>query len=626
MNRPYKWTSECEDAFRLLKNALTTAPVLAYPDFKHDFILDTDASQEGLGAVLSQEIDGKERVIAYWSKSLSKPERNYCVTRKELLAIVKAVDHFHHYLYGRKFELRTDHSALTWLLNFKNPEGQVARWIQKLQEYDFNIQHRKGIAHQNADALSRRPCPENCNNCSRAEKNYSNEVVIQEVTNGNAIVDSDSWNDRDIRKAQLDDPHIRPILEMMESTDGKPTWQEISPFSPSTKRYWALWDTLLLKNGVLYRRWESNDGRSTKLQLILPSSRVGSVLGELHNSPSGGHFGILKTLSKVRERFFWDKSRSDVENWCKTCDDCVARKGPKTRTHGKLRRYNVGANFERIAIDVLGPLPRTEQGNRYIVVVVDYFSKWPEAYCVPDQEATTVAKVLVDNWISRYGVPLQIHSDQGTNFTSAVFVGVCQLLGIEKTRTTPLHPSSDGMVEKMNRTILNHVSLFVSRNQQDWDQKVPIFLLAYRSAVHETTRYTPSQMLFGRELRLPCDLIFGCPPDTPSSPDGYLKDLKTRLDDVHRFARERINIATERMKKNYDSKATDHDFKVGDKVWFWNPQRRKGLSPKLQSPWDGPYEVIKKLNEVVHRIRKNHSSKPKVIHINRLAPYVSRSM
>ena len=168
-------------------------------------------------------------------------------------------------------------------------------------------------------------------------------------------------------------------------------------------------------------------------QLVLPRSRIPKVLEELHNGLTGGHFGIMKTLQKVRERFYWARARDDVERWCQACDACAARKGPKKRSRGKLHRYNVGAPFERIALDILGPLPRTSDGNKYILVVIDYFSKWPEAFPIPDQEATTVAEVLVREWISRYGTPLQLHSDRGTNFTSAVFKGLCQFLGIDKT-------------------------------------------------------------------------------------------------------------------------------------------------------------------------------------------------
>ncbi|GFX83964.1 retrovirus-related Pol polyprotein from transposon 412 [Trichonephila clavipes] len=303
------------------------------------------------------------------------------------------------------------------------------------------------------------------------------------------------------------DPDIKPLIEFMESSSNKPSWQDISAYSPTTKQYWALWNSLHLRNGVLYRKFESEDGKTFRWQLVLPRSRI----PEFESDSAGG------------------KVRADVEQWCKSCDVCSARKGPKIRSRGKLHRYNVGAPFERIAFDILGPLPRTASGNKYLLVVMDYFTKWPEVYPIPDQEAPTVAEAVVQHWISRYGVPLQLHSDQGRNFVSAVLKGVCELLGIDKTKTTPLHPQSDGMVEMFNRTILNNISLMVSKNQQDWDQKVPLFLLAYRSAVHETTGYSPSQMLFGRDLRLPCDLLYGRPPDTPSSPEEYVQNLQARF-------------------------------------------------------------------------------------------------
>ncbi|GFY26680.1 retrovirus-related Pol polyprotein from transposon 412 [Trichonephila clavipes] len=577
----FQWTKECEDSFLQLKEALTSSPILIYPQPDKPFILDTDASNESVGAVLSQEIDGQERVVAYWRKCLSKPERNYCVTRKELLAIVKAIEHFHHYLYGQKFLLRTDHASLTWLMNFRNTEGQVARWIQRLNEYYFDIRHRKGSSHGNADALSRRPCPENCRHCSRVETKY--DYAIRQITTSTATP-PDPWSDEKVREDQMADPDIKPLIEFMESSSNKPSWQDISAYSPTTKQYWALWNSLHLRNGVLYRKFESEDGKTFRWQLVLPRSRIPEVLKELHGSPTGGHFGVMKTLHRVRERFCWGKVRADVEQWCKSCDACSARKGPKIRSRGKLHRYNVGAPFERIAFDILGPLPRTASGNKYLLVVIDYFTKWPEVYPIPDQEAPTVAEAVVQHWISRYGVPLQLHSDQGRNFVSAVLKGVCELLGIDKTKTTPLHP---------------HVPQRRSRDYR-------IFTI-------------PDA--FGRNLRLPCDLLFGRPPDTPSSPEEYVQNLQARFEDVHHLARERINLRTEKMKTRYDTKATGHQFKEGDKVWFYNPTRRKGLSPKLQSHWDGPYTILKIINDVVIRIRKSTNSKPRVVHYDRLAPY-----
>ncbi|GBM66543.1 Retrovirus-related Pol polyprotein from transposon 297 [Araneus ventricosus] len=316
----FNWTDECEKSFNSLKQALTSSPILTYPRTDKDFILNTDASNEGIGAVLSQNTGNEERVIAYFSKSLGKPERNYCVTRKELPAIVISIEHFHHYLYGRKFLLRTDHASLRWLLNFKEPEGQIARWIQRLQEYDFEIQHRKGTSHGNADALSRRPCKESCKQCTNAEKKFGMERDISVKVLTTTTVDP--WSSCEIQKAQLEDPAIKPILEKKLNSADRPSWQEIAQESPATKRYWALWDSLHLKDGVLYRNWESDDGNSCRWQLILPKSRIPEVLRETHDNASGGHFGVMKTLSKTRERFYWYRLRADVENWCRECHAC----------------------------------------------------------------------------------------------------------------------------------------------------------------------------------------------------------------------------------------------------------------------------------------------------------------
>ncbi|GFU47757.1 retrovirus-related Pol polyprotein from transposon 412 [Trichonephila clavipes] len=364
--------------------------------------------------------------------------------------------------------------------------------------------NRKG-SEENGDVRSKRPCSESSKNLSnslRVEKKFGviDPIVHQVTTPSTSALDP--WSDESVRKDQLADNEIKLIIEFRESSDEKSSWQDIAYFHPTTKRYWALWDSLHLRNGVLYRKWESDDGKTFMWQLILPKTRVSTALKELHGSPIRGHFLCYEDLTKVRELFYWKNVRSDVEKCCHICDPCAARKGSRKRTRGRLQLYNVGAPFERIAFDILGPLLRSSDGNNNILVVMDYFTKWPEAYPIPEQEASTVAEVLVQHWISRFEVPLQLHSDQGRNFDSAVCKRLCEILAIDKSRTTALHPQSDGMVERFNRTILNSLSLLVSSNQQNWDKKLPFFLLAYRSAVDETPGYSPSQMLF--------DVIFAC--------------------------------------------------------------------------------------------------------------------
>jgi len=211
--------------------------------------------------------------------------------------------------------------------------------------------------------------------------------------------------------------------------------------------------------------------------------------------------------------------------------------------------------MERIAVDILGPIPKTENGNVYILVIADYFTKWTEIFPMPCQEATVVAKLIVEEVVTRFGVPRQIHTDQGRQFESELFREMCRLLGIEKTRTSPYHAQGDGMVERMNRTLEGMLSAFVEERQRDWDEHLPYLAMAYRSAVHETSGFTPNFMMMGREADLPLDVVFGKPPDQRySSSHEWIQSLERRLEISHRFARDNLRCNMQRQKCYYDSR------------------------------------------------------------------------
>ncbi|UYV70389.1 K02A2.6-like [Cordylochernes scorpioides] len=475
----------------------------------------------------------------------------------------------------------------------------TSRLSTEQQQYHFQIRHRPGKRHHNADALPRRPCG-SCKHCEKIDKNES-----EATSRGTTVVPSDEWTPASCRASQQQDLNIGPILESKENGNLRPSWEIISDKSPALKAFGHI--------------WESADGRSTKMKLVVPEVKIPCVLREVHSGASGSHFGVTKTLRKVRERFYWVYCREDVENWCRRCTTCAASKGPQTRSRGKMREYNVGAPFERIAIDVAGPFPVTEDGNKYLLVAMDYFTKWPEVYAIPNQEAATVARVLVDNLICRFGVPLELHSDQGRNFESEIFRELCQVLGIWKTRTTPLHPQSDGMVERFNKNMVEHLSKVVEQNQRDWDRRLPLFLMAYRAAIHETTGQTPAKVMFGRELRLPCDLEFGTPGGPPVEVTSYVGELRGVLSETHKLVREKIQLASHRMKTHYDLKANHEGFKENDLVWMFNQKRKRGLSPKLTPMWEGPYKVVKRINDLVYRIQRSSKAKPRVVHLSRLA-------
>ena len=254
----FHWTPETEQAFQNLKQLLTSAPVLGYPDPDGHLVLDTDASAHAIGAVLSQIQQGEERVLAYYSRALHKPELNYCTTRRELLAVVKSIEHFHHFLYGRRFTVRTDHAALKWLMNFRQPEGQVARWIERLQQYDFSIEHRPGSLHGNADALSRRPClSDGCRHCDRLEEHLAprNDDDSQpQVFKAEVLTFSfPEWSKNRLQDAQCQDEDIGPIVRWFKEESERPSWVEVTSCSPATKGYWAQWDSLCMRDGLVFK-------------------------------------------------------------------------------------------------------------------------------------------------------------------------------------------------------------------------------------------------------------------------------------------------------------------------------------------------------------------------------------
>ena len=274
----------------------------------------------------------------------------------------------------------------------------------------------------------------------------------------------------------------------------------------------------------------------------------------------------------------------------------------------------------------MGPLPTSYLGNKYLLVIGDYFTKFAHVIPMRNQEADTVARKLVDNFITIFGVPMQIHTFQGANFESILFKELCKLLDIDKTRTTVMRPQSDGMAERYIRTIEDMLSSFISSHQKDWDKFIPLLNMAYRSSVHETTGMTPNNMIFGREINLPIDLVLGRPTEENNkSTSEYVHDLQNKLETVHEMARQNMNISSDLMKRNYDHKIHHKLYSRGEPVWYYQYQRKVGLNPKFQRPWHGPYVVIDRINDVLYRIKLGPKSKPKVVHHDKLKPYVGEN-
>ena len=642
-NQPFIWTPECQAAFEQLKDKLQQPPILALPTEEDVFILDTDAAMDSIGCVLSQLQNGQERVIAYAGRSLSNNERNYCITRRELLAIVYFLKYFRQYLLGRTFIVRTDHAALSWLRKTPEPIGQNARWSALIEEYDFKVEHRPHERHRNADALSRHPCL-NRPSCSACHATYvtcaatttdsmrkeQRQSASEELETEQRLTPRDGGprdypnidNERVIA-AQREDSEIKFVIELKRKFSKKPDWKEVELQSSAVKSLWHEFDRLDFHNDILCRKWTPVVGSTDVWQIIMPRQLRSDFVKEVHQGITGGHLGRSKTEEQVKRRAFWPNWRQDVAIEVKKCAECQRYHRGKAPKQTPLRPYCAGEPFEVLSIDITGPHPKSYKGNEFIVTFVDVFSKWAEAVPVRHHTAEDVAKALLDNIICRYGCPLRLISDRGREFESALFRELCNRLEIRKIYTSPYQPSSNAFCERFHRTLNSMLAKVVAENQRDWDMRLPAVLAAYRSARHESTGFSPNLLIFGHENRAPIDIVLGpisenSPEDSQITYDDFVDNRLQFNVDAFQLAREHLGVNAERRKLDYDQHVKSKEFKTGDWIWYYYPRRYQKRSPKWSKTYDGPFLVIKRIPPSDYVIQKSRRATPIVVHSNKL--------
>ncbi|PAA92863.1 hypothetical protein BOX15_Mlig004203g3 [Macrostomum lignano] len=683
------WTRIHDECFELLKERMCSEEVLAYPEFNTDpqvyFVLDTDASDVRIGAVLNQvQSDGVERPIAYYSRKMRQSESRYPITRKELLAIVDSLKYFRFYLVGKRFKVRTDHNALTWLLRQTEQTGILGRWIERLSEFDFEIEHRSGPKHVNADALSRIPDPQQDESSPFARSLSCRATVNTDpasavtVSSGNSAQaetcslhsgvtsccspqnmapnrhNTPSFSSRLLSKrqeqepkerhplvcnallsdylrspvrrenlvaAQLADPALSYVRNLIESDLPKPNFQERLELSHEIRNLLGYYELFRIEDGVL--RIDLNSGR-TESKVVLPKSLDGEVFHEFHDSPLAGHLGRDKTYQRVKERFWRVGLATAVEKYVAKCKSCLESKSRK-RCKAPVQNFPIVEPFSRLHIDLIGPISQTSKsGNKYVLSVIDSTSKFPFAFAIKNQKAKTVIKILQERVFADFGIPQWIHTDQGTQFTGKAFRKFLDLYGIRHTRTTSYHPQSNGLVENLNKQIKSIITCLLEKEHANWDVLLPGCITALRTSTHTATGFSPHYLVFGREARMPSDNVFQQPKAFADLP-AYVQEHLTHLQEGQELAKQRLKLIQRKREQHYSNKPKQPDLPIGSLVFINNPVITQTEANKFHRKRRAVYEVIEQLSEVVYRIRLlNKSTKARkeelVMHRDNLLP------
>ena len=627
------WTSKMEESFNKLKQAFQQKPILAFPNFesKQPFIFDTDWSKEGMAQTISQEQEGadgtRERLIGCGGRKCTEAESNYSSNKGETAAFVDGLERFEHLLRFAPFKARVDNRCLSYIKNLKKPTGIWNRWLEFINSFQFEINHRAGTKHGNVDSLSRAshlPSPNNQQIeasqeflCSMVEElNDLTLGAIQEEAEKEQIL---PISNKQLRRAQKGDDALRKIIGYVQE-GRKPSKEERKLESKEFQSLCQDFELLYLHKGILYRKILLHEPRlGPNDRLCIPEQLQDKALYWAHAHDSVGHLGIGATQKRIRARFFFPGMYNKVETYVLGCHKCLQKRGAPGRLNLPPRHTQRGFPGARWSLDLVGPMPRSQQGNAYIMTAEDVFTRWPIAVPIPDKTAEGIAAAFEKNIVAEHGVCQELLTDNAKELTGFVINDVARILGITKVETVPYNPNGNP-IERFHRSLGQMLRSSISNRQTDWEDKLPAALLAYRTAVHTTTKMTPFFLTHGREARLPIDIIFPRPPQQLELRTTYSVKLRENLDEAFRFVRDNQNKVIKREAALYSGTLDGEQLQEGDLVWYYSPRQNPGQVKKLHQGWCGPFKITKVISEVTYLITpdgdwtQNRPTIPCVVH------------